>query len=49
MMKIFVDVDDAMLDLKKIETCVLKKRTQIYLSPYTLPFNFTAVFIRDYF
>jgi len=48
-MKFFGDVGDAMLDHKTIETCELIKGPDFYLSNCTLSFNFTAVFIRNYF
>ena len=48
-MKFFGDVDNAMLDLKKIKTCGLINGHDFYLSNYTLSFNFTAAFIRSYF
>lgn len=48
-MKFFGDAGDAMLDLKTIKTCNLINDYDFYLPNYTLSFNFTAVFIKNWF
>ena len=46
-MKLFGNDDDAMLDLRTIETCGLIKGLDFMYPHYSLSFNFTAVFIKN--